>query len=47
MRDRVWGDVGHIDSWSLAAAPTGTPEPAVAWPELRGSAFTVDGTTTV
>ncbi|NUT50765.1 MAG: DNRLRE domain-containing protein, partial [Saccharothrix sp.] len=46
VRDRVWGDVGHLDSWSLAAAPTGTPEPAVAWPEVRGSAFTVDGSTT-
>ncbi|WP_433273835.1 proprotein convertase P-domain-containing protein [Actinosynnema sp. CS-041913] len=45
VRDRVWGDIGHIDSWSLSAAPTGTPTPAVAWPEKRGSALKVDGAT--
>lgn len=44
VRDRVWGDVGHIDSWSLAAAPTGTPAPAVAWPEVSGSAIKIDST---
>ncbi|MYS66584.1 hypothetical protein GTW66_21945 [Streptomyces sp. SID5473] len=41
VRDRVWGDTGHIDAWSLSASPTGTPVPAVAWPEQNGSAFTL------
>ncbi|WP_309113160.1 proprotein convertase P-domain-containing protein [Saccharothrix sp.] len=45
VRDRVWGDVGHVDSWSLAASPAGTTAPPVAWPERKGSAFKVDGTT--
>ncbi|NUT98810.1 MAG: hypothetical protein HOY78_43095, partial [Saccharothrix sp.] len=45
VRDRVWGDVGHVDSWSLAAPPAGTTAPPVAWPERKGSAFKVDGTT--
>ncbi|MCC8243113.1 proprotein convertase P-domain-containing protein [Saccharothrix luteola] len=46
VRDGVWGDTGHVDSWSLAAAPTGTPVPAVAWPKVSGAPFKVDGTTT-
>ncbi|QDY79427.1 proprotein convertase P-domain-containing protein [Streptomyces qinzhouensis] len=41
VRDRVWGDTGHIDAWSLSASPPGTPVPAVAWPEQNGSSFTV------
>nr|BFE51103.1 hypothetical protein GCM10017745_45300 [Saccharothrix mutabilis subsp. capreolus] len=45
VRDRVWGDTGHVDTWSLSAAPTGTPTPAVVWPELRGSSLRVEGTT--
>ncbi|MGV9311647.1 proprotein convertase P-domain-containing protein [Streptomyces sp. NPDC003691] len=41
VRDRVWGDTGHIDTWSLSAAPPGTPVPAVAWPEQNGPAVTL------
>ncbi|MFF3556007.1 proprotein convertase P-domain-containing protein [Streptomyces tsukubensis] len=44
VRDRVWGDTGHIDSWSLSASPAGTPVPAVAWPEQYGSSFTLPDT---
>ncbi|PZF96252.1 proprotein convertase P-domain-containing protein [Micromonospora deserti] len=43
VHDGVWGDIGHIDSWSLAAAPAGTPTPPVAWPRFPGNGLTVDG----
>ncbi|MEJ3748090.1 proprotein convertase P-domain-containing protein [Actinomycetes bacterium KLBMP 9797] len=45
IRDGVWGDAGHLDSWSLAAAPAGGPAPAVAWPAVTRGGFTVDGAT--
>lgn len=45
IRDNIWGDVGHLDAWSLAAAPAGAPAPPVAWPRVTRAGFTVDGVT--